>query len=366
MFISEKDKLTGKTVQRLTPEGVLCHHPYFYNHMFAGGGRYLLHAREIAGRRNLWLLDLKDETAKQLTDEEGIEPFGAGFSADEKAFYYCIGNKVFCRKLSSGEAKVVYETPPEWQGYTVPTRSSDDRYLLTIELLMEDVLKSNGTWDTFEGQWAKKPLSRIVWVDLKTGESKVIHEENCWLGHPLMRPGRTDEAFFCHEGPAKKIDARLWAIGSDGTNMRCLRPQNGSELITHEFWLPDGSEMGFIYRQQLKAGAEVSDVHQSIRRMNTDTLKETVVMDCSVYCHSITDPTGRYLVGDGQNPKEPYIFVADMQEKTEAILCRHDTTWKSYGNTQDAHPHPVFSPDGSFVLFTSDKEGLPAIYRVML
>jgi dipeptidyl aminopeptidase/acylaminoacyl peptidase len=89
-------------------------------------------------------------------------------------------------------------------------------------------------------------------------------------------------------------------------------------------------------------------------------------VDCSVYCHAMADTKNILMAGDGQQPDKPYIFLANLKEKRETVLCRHDTSWKSYGNTQDSHPHPAFSPDGKKVIFTSDKDGLPGIYMVTI
>lgn len=362
MFQTYQDRVTGRTVTKLTPDGTLCHQPYFYNRMFTADGTKLVYAREENGVRGLWMLNLTDGISRCLTEESGIDTFGVNLSADESAIIYSQNNSVFRQSLSTGEKTVLYATPEGWKGYSNPSLSSDDRRLVTVELRNEDIVHSNSSWDTFEEQWRKNPLSRIVLVDLQSGASEVIFQQDCWLGHPQLRPHHDSDISFCHEGPARRIDARLWMIHSDGSGMHCLRPQEKGELITHEFWLADGSRLAFIYRRQLEEDAEVTGVKQSILLLDTDTGKEEFVMDCSVYCHSITDHTGRYLVGDGQDAREPYIFLTDLKEKKERILCAHDTSWKSYGNTQDAHPHPVFTPDGSKVLFTSDRDGLPGIY----
>jgi oligogalacturonide lyase len=92
--------------------------------------------------------------------------------------------------------------------------------------------------------------------------------------------------------------------------------------------------------------------------------KEEYIMDCSVFCHCITSPDNRLMVGDGQDPALPYLYLEDLEKKEETILCRHDTSWKTYGTTQDAHPHPAFTPDGKKVIFSSDRDGLPGIYLV--
>ncbi|MHC4405587.1 MAG: hypothetical protein ACYTG0_38570 [Planctomycetota bacterium] len=42
------------------------------------------------------------------------------------------------------------------------------------------------------------------------------------------------------------------------------------------------------------------------------------------------------------------------------VLCRHDSTMR----TQQAHPHPRFSLDGGYVIFTTDRSGHCNVYKV--
>ncbi|MGL5240505.1 MAG: oligogalacturonate lyase family protein, partial [Kluyvera ascorbata] len=56
-----------------------------------------------------------------------------------------------------------------------------------------------------------------------------------------------------------------------------------------------------------------------------------------------------------------YLFEPGKQ-KTRRIAC-HGTSWRVIdGQCQASHPHPSFSPDLRHVLYTSDREGLPAVY----
>lgn len=63
------------------------------------------------------------------------------------------------------------------------------------------------------------PLLR---VDLAS-ESRVIYEDRLWLGHPIYRPYHSDCVAFRHEGPHDLVDARMWLINEDGSNMRKVK-----------------------------------------------------------------------------------------------------------------------------------------------
>ena len=380
MFRTYNDPFTGRAVTKLTPDGILCHHPYFYNRMFSSDSRYLIYSQEEEKQRTIRMLDLESGESRFLAGPGNagyplLADFSPNFSADNKSIFYNREGRIIRLELDSNKEDIIYESPHEWKGYTNPSLSSDDRFLITIELFREDSVRDTSSWDSFEPQWRKKPRCRLVLIDVEKKSSKVIYEEKLWLGHPQLRPFHNNDISYCHEGPATLIDARLWFIHADGTGNCCLHDQQRDEIITHEFWLADGSKLGFIYRKleappdekvPVLSSKETQNVEQKIFYIDTDTCQKEFIMNSSIYCHSMTNFDNSFMTGDGQLKEKPYIYLADLRTKTETILCRHDSSWKPYGNTQDAHPHPAFSPDGKKIVFCSDRDGIPGIYMVSL
>lgn len=127
-------------------------------------------------------------------------------------------------------------------------------------------------------------------------------------------------------------------------------------VTTHEYWLPDGTKFAFMYRE--------TNERTTIRLIDPDTLDEEELMECSHLGHFISNLDNTKMVGDGQPPMEPYLFLIDVKKRKEEKLCFHGSSFKSYGDGQDCHPHPAFSPDGKTVIFTSDMDGKPCIYKV--
>ncbi|TVY05433.1 oligogalacturonate lyase family protein [Paenibacillus cremeus] len=360
-FHTYTDPYTGRTVTRLTTPERVNHHPYFYYKMITNDNRHLIYASERDGQRQLYRMSLTDGSALQLTEGAGVHDFSCSLTSDDRFLIFCRDNRIMRMDMSTLEEELIYQSPAGWVPNANPGLGSDDDCLVLVEMKESDVVHGKGDWSTFEPQWAARPHCRIVYVDIGRRTSHIVHEEtNCWLGHPQLRPHDPSTVLFCHEGPGHLIDARLWLVQADGSRLRCAKEQTHDELITHEYWLADGSRFAFVYRHK------DFKLHESMRFVNPETLEEEVWMDCSKYCHFISNHDNTRIVGDGQLREQHFIYLVDVPNRREEKLCSHGTSWKTYGHTQDSHPHPAFSPDGTFMVFTSDMEGIPCIYKVDL
>ncbi|YBP36637.1 oligogalacturonate lyase family protein [Klebsiella pneumoniae] len=179
---------------------------------------------------------------------------------------------------------------------------------------------------------------------------------------------------FCHEGPHDLVDARMWLVNEDGSHVRKVKTHAPGESCTHEFWVPDGSAL--IYVSYLKG-----QQGRTISRFNPDTgVNEAVMNDARLFTSDEQRSTARMLVGDGSGTpvdvkdtggysidNDPWLYVFNVAKKRYFRVARHDTSWATVANSrQVTHPHPSFTPDDSAILFSSDKDGKPAIYIAKL
>jgi hypothetical protein len=71
----------------------------------------------------------------------------------------------------------------------------------------------------------------------------------------------------------------------------------------------------------------------------------------------------KHWVVDEYNDQQPLLVMftrgADKLEKTE-VLFRHGSSMVE----QDSHPHPRFSTNGTYILFSTDRTGTPEVYTV--
>ena len=372
-FHRSVDPVTGSQITRLTPPEVLCHRNYFYQKCFTNDGQHLLFAGKFDDNWNYYLLDLKTEKAVQLTEGQGDNTFGGFLSPDDTTLYY-VKNERELRavNLASFEERVLYEVPADWVGYGTWVANSACTKLVGIEIAKSDWTPLDD-WQKFHEFFHKKPHCRLIRIDMATGERHVIHEEKGWLGHPIYRPGDDNTVAFCHEGPHDLVDARMWFVNEDGSNVRKVKEHAEGESCTHEFWVPDGSAM--IYVSYLKG-------HQgrTIYRINPVTLENEVLMPMPACSHLMSNEDGTLLVGDGsdtpvdikdsaayQIENDPYLYLFDVAAKTCTRIAAHNTSWDVLENSrQVTHPHPSFTPDNKQVLYTSDCDGKPALYLATL
>lgn len=377
--VQETDSDTGARLERLTSAKATCHHVYPTLNSTTFDGKFLLHFRELnrsAHRRQLFAMNLDTGLSMQLTSGEGVDPYQAAFAADDKHVYYLQENEIWCLDILDLMRTSAYKPDRGWRVREF-TFSADGRYAAVVEISERagDVTAYDKDWSRFSLNQLRAPTCRIVHIDMETGDKQIAVQQDVWIACPRLRPNDPQTILFCHEGPQSLIDARMWLVHSDGSGLHRLREQDRGTVITSEFWMPDGQYVGYLFGD---CGGTFVD---SVRLCNVETGEDVKIMNCAPYAHCTLHPSGRYLVGDAvssypsdnanasgpsaRSGDDGYIYVVDLLGREEYRLCYHGSTWETkYGVTQDAIPHPVFSRDGRFVIFVSDREGRPGIYRV--
>lgn len=362
-FRTRLDQETGHEVIRLTPPHIVCHRNYFYQKCFTRDGSKLIFGGAFEGHWNYYLLDLNRQQATQLTEGAGDNTFGGFLADDDKSLWYVKNNRELRRvDLASLEEHVTYEVDDAWVAYGTWVANSDCSQLVGIEIKKSD-WQPLTDWSKFRAFYFTQPECRLIKVDLRTGDRKVILQEKRWLGHPLFRPFDDNTVAFCHEGPRDAIDARMWLINADGSNLRKVRQHAPGESFTHEFWVPDGSALYYVAHKE-------NDPQRYLFSADPQSLENRQLMAIPPCSHLMSNHDGSLIVGDGSphntgdiSLNDPFIWVFDSKKGTQKAVCQHNTSWKVLdGDRQVTHPHPSFSPDDKWVLYTSDEEGMPALY----
>ncbi|MFM2478016.1 oligogalacturonate lyase family protein [Celerinatantimonas sp. MCCC 1A17872] len=369
-FEEVSDDETGIHYTRLTPKDVICHRNYFYQKCFSKDGSKLLFAGDFdGGNRNYYLMDLSSQSAVQLTEGKGDNTFGGFLSHDEKSLYYVKNESDLLEvNLATLEERLVYRVPSDWVGYGTWVANSDCTQLVGIEIA-RSCWTPLTDWKIFRDFYFTNPTCRLINVDIRTGECEELLNEQRWLGHPIYRPFDNDTIAFCHEGPHDLVE-RMWLINrTDGKPARRVHEQAKGESCTHEFWIPDGSALAYVSYFK-------GQTARHIYKADPVTLENELVMQMPQLSHLMSNYDGSLMVGDGcdapvdvsdsknyEIENDPFLYVLNCKNKSAHRLVKHSSSWKVLdGDRQITHPHPSFSPDSSKVLYTTDAEGLPAIY----
>ncbi|NCF06015.1 oligogalacturonate lyase family protein [Kosakonia sp. MH5] len=362
-FRHQHDEKTGHEVIRLTPPHIICHRNYFYQKCFTRDGGKLLFGGAFEGHWNYYLLDLARHEATQLTEGAGDNTFGGFLSADDRSLWYVKNTRELRRvDLHTLEEHIVYQVDDDWVAYGTWVANSACTKLVGIEIKKSD-WQPLTDWQKFSDFYFTQPECRLIRIDLHSGERDTLLQEKRWLGHPIYRPFDDSTVAFCHEGPRDVIDARMWLINEDGSNLRKVRQHQPGESFTHEFWVPDGSALYYVAHQE-------NDPRRYLFSADPQTLENRQLMAIPPCSHLMSNEDGSLVVGDGAphhtgaiHLNDPFIWIFNINSGEQTAICQHNSSWKVLdGDRQVTHPHPSFTPDNQWVLYTSDAEGMPALY----
>ena len=218
----------------------------------------------------------------------------------------------------------------------------------------------------------------IFTLDLKTGERKVIHASDKWLGHAQFSPTDPTLVMFCHEGPWHRVD-RIWTIRTDGSALTKIHTRTMNfEIAGHEFFPADGKWIWYDLqtpRGQVFwiAGHELATGRKLYRRVeqNEWSVHYNVAADGKLFAGDGGDadmvahaPDGKWIyafrpetIRDAatQYYTDDLITVEKMASERLVDMSAHDYRLE---------PNLTFTPDQKWIVFTSNMHGANHVYAV--
>ncbi|GAB4569029.1 MAG: oligogalacturonate lyase family protein [Anaerolineae bacterium] len=355
-----KDPMTGITVRQLTNYKGHSHHLYFTNPGWYDDGRRLLFGSDRNNQTSLFSIDLETGEILQLTDRPLPPPpaetsflFTCVNPRQPEAYYWC-GPELYAIDLHSLDERLIYRAP---DGFLVNILNctADGNFVCTG--LYED-LSDRFPVDLLHGYvgfreyWQARPLSRVIKIAVDGSGAETVWEERSWIGHVNTSPTQPHLLTFCHEGPWHLVDNRIWGLNLETGEVWKIRPREADETVGHEYWLADGIHIGYHGRRGDR------HVFGIIRYDNTER-REAAFAAHSTHFHSNDE---RLIVGDGTRDRPYLLLWRWVGEEIEGprVVCVHRSSF----HIQQTHVHPRFSPDGSYILFTSDHTGYGNLYTV--
>ena len=227
-------------------------------------------------------------------------------------------------------------------------------------------------------RWAARYPMEIFTVDVRTGERRVIHKTNEWIGHTQFSPTDPQQIIFSHEGPWHRVD-RMWAMRTDGSGLRKLHQRTMNfEIFGHEWFGPDGRQV--FYDLQTPRGqvfwvasVDLETGRRVYRRVDRD--------DWSV--HFNLSPDGKLFAGDGGDADmvahaadgkwlvllRPEAVPdadpeSDRDELIQTQVMRRERIVDMSAHDYRLEPNVSFSPDGKWLFFVSNMHGTNHVYAV--
>ena len=161
-------------------------------------------------------------------------------------FWY--GYDLVALNLDSLEQRVIHRMQSGWDVSMINCSADGKHVYCSISEDMSvrfrvDLLRG---YVGFRETWAAMPLSQIVQVAVDGSGSKVVWEENYWVGHVNTSPKHPHLLTFCHEGPWREVDNRIWGLNVDTGDVWKIRPSEAEgEIVGHEYWHADGEFIGY-------------------------------------------------------------------------------------------------------------------------
>ncbi len=367
---TREDPETGVPVTRYSAEGGEVDHPYFTASQVDEGGAFALVTSSRTGREQFYMLGLADGRAVQLTADDDVHS-GCLDGMNRRAFYFA-GRTLKAVGLDDLVEQELMEVPSGFIPASL-TCTHDGRYLAFTMVELADAelctarfeAEFSGGSKGFREKFFRYPSSVIIRYDMETQTGYAVTGELRRMTHVIIHPLDADIILFCHEGPWHLVQ-RMWVanVATDEVHP-LIETKRHLERVGHEFFTA-GGRVGTQYSYRYRP--DMDWLHHADIYVNPDGSDEQryyYPYRRPVHVHA--HPFEAMAVGDtGQIREEDpdwrrYISLVKYDDaRHRAIvgrLCAHDTSWR-----KSSHPHPVFTPDGTHVLWASDTRGRMNVY----
>lgn len=374
------DKSTGHKLIRLSRKEGSNVSFYFHNNPFIGNKMvFYSSSHEKAGDvtdmkkqeadvgnikdKQLFTVDLNTLAIEQLTHHQAPMN-GEIVSAKTKRVFFQVKDSVYAVNVETKKEQLVFVFPAAFKG-DITTVNADGSLLggakgsdAEKEIYQRFPAKSDFFTKIYEAH-----LPRTLFtINIKTGKLTKVFTDSAWLNHVQFSPTDPSLLMFCHEGPWHKVN-RIWTIYLTTKKITLMHKRTmDMEIAGHEWFSANGKTIWFDLQQPKGETFFVAGT-------NLATGKETKYKvernDWSVHYTSSADE--KLFAGDGGDPGA----VAKAKDgqwinlfkprgdgfETEKLVNMQYHKYK-------LEPNVHFSPDGKWVIFRANFEGVEEVYAV--
>ena len=350
------DPKTGHRVTRLddTPDVVSS---YFHVNSFTQSGYHIL----LHSGRDFWLYDTLSGTKRQICHWEGEENRITGFALSQRTglLYYIKDATIWVFDTNTWLVKKLVEIPRPWARTSSLTLNSSETMLAgvyTEDLSGIETIDPRDQW--IRSAENRKVHSLIFTINIASAAVKVAFRDRGWIDHPQFSPSDDNLLSYVKQvrGGSQKDSIFVLSLKNERSMSLLSYPEHGEAAI-HNFFDPSGRQIWYDLQspwgRNYYIGATNVYTGSSVRYPVT---KE----QWSLHYNIKFD--GRTFAGDG-NPTYPggswiWLFRYEGDHITAERLV--DMAKNDYR----LEPNVQFTPDGRFVIFRANFEGVAHAYMV--
>jgi len=373
------DKDTHHKVMRLTNNGRSNMSFYFHNNPFAGNSMVFYSSEatqpenEKAAKQETYNSNAKDkqlyvvnlETLQSEPVTKQPSPMnGEILGRKGKNVYYQVKDSVFATNIETKKTTLIYIFPADFKA-SITTLNADETLLAGAwsEDKEKELFKNNPSKSEYFNIIYEAKLPRTLFViDIKTKTLKKIFTDSAWLNHVQFSPADPALLMFCHEGPWHKVD-RIWTIDVNSKAIMLVHKRTmNMEIAGHEWFAPDGKIIWFDLQMPRSQYFFVAGTD-----LKTGTEKRYAITRDEWSIHFNISPDQQLFCGDGGNEAQVakakdgmwiYLFTPDGNAfKSEKLVNMKHHNYR-------LEPNVHFSPDGKWIIFRANFEGVENVYAV--
>ncbi len=326
-------------------------HLYFNIESFPDTDHFIF-SSDRSGRTNLFRMNMNDGTSIQMTDEDSIW---------QSVWHWPRFHTLWF--ISNGALKALNTSTFETRTIFIFEKERPESFSITCDgkYCVYGANKNPG----FSANHSTGPYA-LFRLDLASKKVKQISPDLGFkIGHVQASPVDPAKISYCWQhvyvdnapGIVGNTPNRIWWNNIDGTDGGPVGIQEFGLHRTHEFWFPDGKHLGYSARYLF--GPKKGEHYIGI--ITADGQKNFMMPAPVSSSHNQIYSDNRHWVSDLYDGNNLVLFTIDGENisKTD-ILFDHGSSMQG----QASHPHPHFSPDGKYILFSTDRSGTPQVYTV--
>ena len=309
------------------------------------------------------MLDLKTLKSEQLTFHRS--PMN-GEIVDNKAgiVYYQIRDSVFCVNAKTKEVKTVFVFPADFKG-TVTAINADGTLLGGAKSSDEEkeLFKKYPNKSSYFNIIYEAKLPRTLFtIDIKKKELNKVHSDSAWLNHVQFSSTDPNLLMFCHEGPWHKVN-RIWTIDVKTKQITQIHKRiMDMEIAGHEWSSADGQIIWYDL-QQPRSTTFFVEGHNV--KTGQKTKYELQRDEWSIHFNSNKDNS--LFCGDGGNSGQVAkakdgMWIYLFKPQGDKFVSTRLVNMKNHKYNLEPNVH--FSPDGKWIIFRANFEGIENVYAV--